>query len=669
MKPGFALDLSHHGIGLLRRTKGGWQSLGEVALDAQDMAEQLAALRRTAADLEKGGLTTKLLIPADQILYTEVEAPGTDEKSREEKIGAALDGLTPYRLEEISFDWAPLKGDRVAVAAVARETLAEAEKFATEHRFNAVSFASVPAEGKFPREPFFGTAGAASDWLGNGETVEREDEPVRIISTPPGSPDHATSLGEKTPVAAVPEPETAIETVSEDEDLPPPDPSHLTRQVEDAPQVEGVDDPGVTDLFEETATPQTEAGPDTAAGSKKSKARLFAILGILAVAAIAIAYWIFLVAPSEEEQATALPLAEPELVAEEGTSQEQDIVTEAPTELSPPDLAVTTAPPEIAPQPSALPNLVPTPEELAEAAESEVLPTDLEAAVEPAETREDAAIDFAITGIRTMLDPQPSMPQVDYLEGLVIARSVPPTIGFDAVALPSETGFDHDRRPTGYTPPPPPGTTFEFGDNGLVIATEDGALTPDGITVFASRPPLQPPERPTTLVLAADPDAVRIAAIRPRARPANPQLAERIDGEPTGAAVLSSLVPRTRPQGFSQTVQETIAAIQAEEARRSEEADGEPEVTSAAVRTPSIPTSASVARTATLENVMNLREINLIGIFGTSSSPRALVRMPTGRLIRVGVGDRLDGGQVAAIGNRELAYIKNGRTYRLTIPE
>ena len=49
----------------------------------------------------------------------------------------------------------------------------------------------------------------------------------------------------------------------------------------------------------------------------------------------------------------------------------------------------------------------------------------------------------------------------------------------------------------------------------------------------------------------------------------------------------------------------------------------------------------------------------------SSSNRRALVRMPTGRLVKVQVGDRLDGGRVAAIGDNELSYVKKGRTYVL----
>jgi ribosomal protein L2 len=75
-----------------------------------------------------------------------------------------------------------------------------------------------------------------------------------------------------------------------------------------------------------------------------------------------------------------------------------------------------------------------------------------------------------------------------------------------------------------------------------------------------------------------------------------------------------------------------------------------------------------VARQATIQNAMSLRDINLIGVYGTERDRRALVRLPSGRYVKVKVGDRLDGGQIAAIGRDELRYIKGGRNVTLEVP-
>ena len=65
---------------------------------------------------------------------------------------------------------------------------------------------------------------------------------------------------------------------------------------------------------------------------------------------------------------------------------------------------------------------------------------------------------------------------------------------------------------------------------------------------------------------------------------------------------------------------------------------------------------------------MNLRQVNLIGVYGTPSNRRALVRLSNGRYKKVKVGDRLDRGRVTAIGDSQLRYNKGGRNVVLRMP-
>ena len=69
-----------------------------------------------------------------------------------------------------------------------------------------------------------------------------------------------------------------------------------------------------------------------------------------------------------------------------------------------------------------------------------------------------------------------------------------------------------------------------------------------------------------------------------------------------------------------------------------------------------------------MKNAINLRKVNLIGVYGKPSSRRALIRLSNGRYQKVSVGDRLDGGRVAAIDTTELRYTKNGRNVVLKMP-
>jgi hypothetical protein len=84
---------------------------------------------------------------------------------------------------------------------------------------------------------------------------------------------------------------------------------------------------------------------------------------------------------------------------------------------------------------------------------------------------------------------------------------------------------------------------------------------------------------------------------------------------------------------------------------------------------PDIPSSPRVAQKATIQNVLNLRKTNLIGVYGSSKSRRALVRLSNGKRQMVTVGDAIDGGKVAAIGESELRYIKGGKNITLKVPK
>ena len=72
MKPPFALDFRDGVVALLHRTSRGWQEVGSTPLDAPDLTEALNYLRATALGLSPRGMTTKLVIPNAQVLYTQV---------------------------------------------------------------------------------------------------------------------------------------------------------------------------------------------------------------------------------------------------------------------------------------------------------------------------------------------------------------------------------------------------------------------------------------------------------------------------------------------------------------------------------------------------------------------------------------------------------------------
>ncbi|RBI74668.1 hypothetical protein DQW77_06960 [Roseovarius sp. TE539] len=181
MKPNFALTLSFEGIGLLHRSFPGWQRVGEVTLENTALAEELAKLRETAVALEPSGMFSKLVIPNEQIRYLTFEDSARGADATAQAVRESLEGATPYAVEDLSYDWS-VGGGYVYVAAVARETLDEAEDFAAEHRFAPCCFVAIPEAGSFVGEPFFGKTRHAAEILPAGEDVERETAPIRIIA-------------------------------------------------------------------------------------------------------------------------------------------------------------------------------------------------------------------------------------------------------------------------------------------------------------------------------------------------------------------------------------------------------------------------------------------------------------------------------------------------------
>lgn len=227
-----------------------------------------------------------------------------------------------------------------------------------------------------------------------------------------------------------------------------------------------------------------------------------------------------------------------------------------------------------------------------------------------------------------------------------------------AVIVPSDPALADARplpRPADLAPAP----AETAGDDGASLGPE---LDP---RIAAIRPAV----RPDSIVAAA----VAAGAIAPTTASANGSLALIApEGTVTPIGLTISRRPAARPGDMTRAVEAAVAAAirqpepEPPSAEVTPETEEEPEL--AAATAPRIPSSANVAKQATIRNAINLRDMNLIGVYGTSSQRYALVRNPNGRYVKVEVGDRLDGGRVAAITASELRYEKRGRMVVLALP-
>ncbi|NDW45306.1 hypothetical protein [Ruegeria sp. PrR005] len=315
------------------------------------------------------------------------------------------------------------------------------------------------------------------------------------------------------------------------------------------------------------------------------------------------------------------------------------------------------------------------------------------------------------TGILVAAPTAPEVPGLIGLGDLFVASIDRTDIFQDAVALPDGTRFDTDALPEGSNAPASVGQAFALDDKGLVDPSAEGTVNPDGILIFAGRPARVPPAPPVRFEAApeTDPAQERLAAKRPKARPDDlVEQAERSQFGGRSLTELAALRPKARPASVQEQAEAEQAAAPEDEpqavsplavasakkprlrperlavaaaaantnlgslanpsrgAGSNSDSDGDGFV--AATVKPKAPSPTSVARQATLDNAINLRNLNLIGVYGTPSNRRALVRLPSGRYKKVKVGDSIDGGRITAIGDSELRYQKGGRNLTLKIP-
>jgi len=793
MKPNFALDLTFVGITLLHRAgEAGWHVVGEVALDSPKLGDELAALRRKANTLDPSGMRTMVVIPEEQIRYLDIPAASAPHGDHDAAAADALDGATPYALDELAYDWS-VRDTRLHIAAVARETLDEAESFAREHKFNPVCFVADPDQDTYAGAPVFGMTEEAAD----AGPVEREPGRMKRLgalpeaetedaqSAPEAGGDTDATRGAALPFASVraerglpPTPAPRLEGVARI--TPGPLPDAQARALsgaaqaslaprDDAPAVGPAadrtaapkapakakakgkaragerdktrKDPGIppgpapappappattttgtdidtTDAADTQAagmtatpaaprkaalTPEDEAerltifGARSTDGARRGKPRFLGLIltAVLLLVMVGVAAWAAIFPESGlgrmlrgTEPQVALTPDIPELAAPEprqeaetaqaATPEPADTGADAPDPAPPPpgdqDIAALPAPTE-----------PPAPQTVTDVADEPETGDPTERWTAP-ETPEEARRRYAATGIWPTAPEAPDEPRSGSLDTFYQTSIDAQVTLRDAVALPRAASLAPDPVPPRPALPPPPGRTFELDARGFVRATPEGALTPEGVRVHAGPPPVRPPETPPRAIplpgLTPTEEAVEarenLSDIRPRQRPET--LIEEHERGALGGRTrteLAGLRPRGRPDVIAARAEARAEAAAIAEATDEAVAESlkprlRPEAIARAApsrtEAPVIPTTASVAQRATARNAITLRQVNLIGVYGTPSNRRALIRLANGQYRKVEVGDRLDGGRVSAIGDTELRYTKSGRSVVLRMP-
>ncbi|MFK7869942.1 MAG: hypothetical protein AB8B58_11950 [Roseobacter sp.] len=735
MKPNFTLFLSAGGLRLLHSNGSGWQLVGMVPLNSDDLDGELAFLQRTAAALEPGGIRCRLILPEDQIRYDSIAASDLDQREMHAAAEAALEGVTPYAVTDLAYD--VYREDGVCyIAAVAKETLAEAEQFALSHGLKPMCVGGLRRDTDVRWEPDFGTT---EYWAQQATAPKERAEPFHEAATNTITAPAETQITEAAPADIQPTfasrrvRRAMDQSVSADHSPTPassaPPPRHNIKGFAE-PSVEFIGrkkNPsapkrGAEPPQKATPAPMPRARPnaseedrltvfgargDQQAGPRTGRSgKMLVATAVLGV--IGIAGWAMITPPTDVVSA---------LLSEQPVEE----VAPRPQFTSPIDPIP--APTQAIVSPTTIaPKVLPTRATLTDE-DSAVLdalggPLLAEPDVTKQLTPQAARTQYAVTGIWALAPSVPDAPEAIDIQDLYITSIDPINITLDAIALPEVAAQLTDTSLPLPSAPAPAGTRFSLDERGLVAPSAQGTLNPDGIAVFSGPPPARPPERATVPVTQTeDPRFVGLAAFRPQSRPTDlienteratfdgltraelaeyrpqlrPQSAQQQalssaslvpgDGTPNQAALAAngslvtgtpqatarSLRPDARPSNFGKIVENSRSIASTANTNRSESVVRTASVAPRAV-VPKIPSSASATREATIQNAINMRKVNLIGVYGKPSDRRALVRLSNGRYKKVQVGDRIDGGRISAIGDTELRYQKSGRNLVLKMP-
>ncbi|MCG6884631.1 MAG: hypothetical protein LJE62_12840 [Silicimonas sp.] len=761
METRWGLDLDMSAVRLMRRDGVEWVEHAVEKIDSPDIEDRLQAL---ISPIEAGE-SVLLFLPRDQILYTVVELDAAQEPVAQ--IERAMDGRTPYELEDLAIDWEADDGNTVRVAAIARDTLDEAADFASMRDLPIAGYSTLFSGEDFPRLPRFDgpSLGDTPDSDTAGKAVSFTT--ARVPSRPPAGAIAAASMAAGAKARFTPKP-----TASELAHLKPSEPVVAVDETTPVVQVKEPLlplDPGIpisapnapprirTDIAAASVSGHAASlsPPGSSVRIRKKSARVSTLAvfaaALLVTIGIAALVWNFLpMRPSKSTEAPIETGSVPSEIVRETEAREQAPTSQpqaeiAATEPEVPDIAasepevpevaptkpqepeiVAAAPPEpetpaLSDEPPAATTLITTlavPSDPASPAPQPAPPTVPARATLPAppttisvsgnSTPEvDAeppvpATPRALARIQTtapFLGPEPDTDET--VDEFQMSAFEVPDPGTDAVALPNSILLLTD------APPVLSKTTLATLESDIEAepqapipgaveqALADALAGPGGLIpteLARGLPDRAPAPRPGQFTAMIERQQFggrtrgELARLRPPPRPESEQsIAEEIaETEPSDLAVASSRTPRARPEGIAALV--AAARVQQEAARVTASAAVQPPDTSGAIeaalqdddepenRLPqnarlNIPTSASVARTATIENAIRLNRINLVGVYGAPSDRRALIRLSSGRYVKVKVGDRVDGGTVAQITDSELYYRKGNRTLSLSVPK
>lgn len=702
MTPPFLLHLSTNSIALDQRSEAGeWVRLGAVDPDNPKLPEALAHLKALARPEGTDPFDVLIVLPSDQVKALQLEASNLTPAD----VKAALEGQTPYDIAELCIDWFNTP-QGTAVAAVTHDTLIEAGDFAKSFDFNALGFVALPDEGwgnqfavfhpdqapsEMPARPMqsyisaenLGVPSAPEPALPSAplekptDVLEQLEKLALSMPTPPlkkssqsPKPKQFAAIAtgtdvpsDKAPRLGAAKPSTAANTTAApdvtasltEDQTPKPWTTELQPELPFSSRR-----PNRLQAFMATISKRRAVKNKQAAQAKAPINTLQAQVGgkprflvlilttLLLIFMLTIAAWAATAGRDTLARWFGFGGSDTEMMADLGASETkpplearpEDSVEQRGKQIAIPPVTVQELPPDTA---TALATNIQT------ASPKEPAPSDQIAGrkfvsdpkpITPAEQR------FSDTGVWTV-PPISPFADTEATDADVAEAALDPKIGqADAQGLPATMAQDPASVPT------------LLEENPTPTQPEPAALPPLVSANFDISAEDHPMARPNDLdveiqsVALTDIPQNELALFRPAMRPPPAQVPPEIELFTNAQSVAISLRPEMRPRGVEFAALTPPPTV----AKPSE------------VQAPTAASSMSVIQAATVKNVLNLRDINLIGITGTKRNPNALVRLANGKVLKVKVGDRLNGGRVTAISAATLTYAISGRSITLDMP-
>jgi type IV pilus biogenesis protein PilP len=703
----YAVDLSNDGVELWHRDKDHpWQLLGKVKLSAHGFSQTIEKLKAVHGPNGDKKFIAQVRIPPSEIFASRIDLSSTADPDIAPKVYDFLAQNTPYAAQDLIYDLENRDDADIAyVAAITKQTLDEAKKFIADCGFDAAFYTSNLDKETFPRHPRFfdddrsspipAPIADAADTLAEKPAASKISTPAppvkptsattpdTIIKTKPadtsktkladmskpkeagtkvkakveGPQDEGKETDLNTfgtirgkPLAAKDKASQKTDPVTDKSSAAPPPP-----RISIGPPRPKTKTPLTTSAVPPIKTPQGDVAKSGIIGTFKLRYTVYAaVIGLLALM-----FWFYATLFDGKEEIRLLqqiPATEPFIIAEPQLLKHQissdSIATpefgitgrafpdprfETPETLNEP--AQVSGVENIdrnAPGQKAKNTLAPTPDTITAAQEkpaeiSQTASTDPAAALEiPENTRQDTT-ETAVA----LLEPDPDI-ETSSADTIAPVKTeiAPQEEEPDLLALAD---------PALKTTPPkprPPSIAAIAGDlkNSLMALADPSLATP------------KPKRRPATLSVPKDakidPLEIEIAVQQ---------------------AVNETARARLRPKSLSKTVAKANANAEATQTSAlitslsPDAARGTSKASS--------PSPVNIQKEATEKTRFNKKRMSLIGVFGKPSARQALLRMPSGRFVKVKPGQKISGWKVAAIGESSVRITKGSRNQVLRMPK